>query len=381
MVTPNFPPDVGGVQTYSYELANQLAPRCEAFVVLAPWRAGGRAFDRGLPYRVVRAPAPFDNQAFSGMVPVSLVARRHRLDTAFATHWSAAYAAMRSLTGWPKRTLCAAHGKELLLTPLAGFAPAQSVYDAVRGRVLAHADRFACVSNYTAQVLIGLGVDRGRVSVVPNGVDPAFFRPGQKRNALRGGRLADGPRLLTVARLVRRKGIDRVIQALPKIAERLPAVEYVVVGDGPDRERLRALAQAGGVTDRIRWMPDVRRDELVAVYNACDLFVLPASGDPPDVEGFGLAILEASACGLPAIGSSEGGIPDAIVHGETGLTIDLQRPNALEDAVVTVMSDPDLARRMGRAGRRHTESRANWTRSADGIVAAIQEITPRAGRD
>ncbi len=378
MVTPNFPPDIGGMQTYSVELARQFADRCDRFAVVAPRRPGCKRVDADLPFEVVRCRSLGDNLALSGILPVARAARRERLPIAFCTHWSAAFAALNAPGGWPGAVVCAAHGKEILLKPFERFGPLQYVYDRMRRHVFRRADRFVAVSRFTASLLSRAGVDPARIGVVGNGVDPDFFTPDVARPARADGPAAHGKRLLTVARLVPRKGIDHVLRALPAVRAAVPDVEYVVVGDGPDRARLEAIAKETGVAERVRWVREADRDALVRFYNDCDLYVMPSTGEPPDVEGFGLTFLEASACGKPVLGSTEGGIPDAIRHRETGLTIDLGESGALERGIIELLTDVDRARAMGEAGRQHVLTTANWAASARGLLREIGYCRPRS---
>jgi phosphatidylinositol alpha-1,6-mannosyltransferase len=136
------------------------------------------------------------------------------------------------------------------------------------------------------------------------------------------GQSFDGKRvILSVSRLVERKGVDKVIEALPFVLERCPNALYVVVGDGPYRERLMELAQEKGIADKVLFagrVPDIR-----PFYRACDVFVLPTrEGRKGDIEGLGLVYLEAAACGKPVVASLVGGVADAVVPNETALIVE-----------------------------------------------------------
>lgn len=376
MVTSQFPPDIGGIQSYSFELARALNPLCEAFAVVAPTAPGAAASDAALPFQVHRRRTWGDEFTFSGIAPISRIARRGRFDVAFCAHWCPAHAALRSPSGWPKHVVCGAHGNEILIRPAAAFAPAQAVYDRVRGHVFRNAHAFAAVSRFTAGLLEAAGAPLERIEAIPNGVDPHLFRPGDA-SALRARLAPNGERLvLTVGRLVARKGVDRVIEALPVLAETVADVRYVVVGEGPERDRLEGLAGALGVAGRVVFAGNVRGGDLVAHYNACDLFVMPASSVPPDVEGFGLVFLEAGACGKPVIGSTSGGIPDAIVEGRTGLMVDVGDREGLAGAMARLLCDADLARRMGKAGRRRALGECSWTAVAERVANACRTAGP-----
>jgi phosphatidylinositol alpha-1,6-mannosyltransferase len=182
--------------------------------------------------------------------------------------------------------------------------------------------------------------------------------------------------LLTVGRLVPRKGVDTVLRALPRIAASVPEVQYVVAGTGPDRNRLERLAVRNGVRDRVHFVGYVADDVLSSYYSAADLFVMPAREALPDVEGFGLVFLEANACGTPAVGARSGGIPDAIVDGETGLLVPPNAPGSLAEATTRILTTPDLADTLGRQGRHRAVNEASWDQIADRIYDHLQRLRP-----
>src|SRR5438105_317865 len=190
------------------------------------------------------------------------------------------------------------------------------------------------------------------VRVVHLGTTPSHFRPGidplpvRRKHGLEGG-----PWLLTVARLDFHKGIDTVIRALPAIRAAVPGARYAVAGVGSRRDTLDALVAELGLRDAVRLLGFVPDAELPALYNAADVFVLASRRHDLLVEGFGIACVEAAACGLAVIGSRSGGIPEAIREGETGLLVDPEDPAALAAAAVRVLEDDALRRRLGAAGR------------------------------
>ena len=173
---------------------------------------------------------------------------------------------------------------------------------------------------------LGLDGHGRRLRVVHLGTDPTYFRPGVDAGALRERfDLPDnGTRwLVTVARLQQHKGMDTVIEALPAILEHAPDVRYAVAGTGPDRERLEKRAQQLRLGDRVRFLGGIGDQDLPAFYNLASLYVgASRRAERLGVEGFGISLVEASACGLPVIGSRSGGIPEAIREGETGLLVE-----------------------------------------------------------
>jgi len=213
------------------------------------------------------------------------------------------------------------------------------------------------------------------VRVVALGTTPTRFRPGiDPAPVRRQHRLEGGPWLLTVARLDYHKGIDTVIRALPAIRAVVPTVRYAVAGVGSRREALERLIAELGLEDAVRLLGFVSDDELPALYNAADLFVLASRRYDLLVEGFGISIVEASASGLPVIGSRSGGIPEAIRDGETGFLVEPEDPAALAATAIRLLGDEGLRRRMGAAGRAAVESYYNWDRVAADLIGIDREF-------
>ncbi len=372
LVVSNFPPVIGGIQTYAYELAKQLGPRCAELLVVAPRSDGDREFDRTSAFETVRLQGIGDDLALSGIVPLALLLRRRTFDAVFATHWAPAYAVMKAakLARVTLPVFVAAHGKELLHRPLARVPAAQGVYDRTRRFVLHHATGFFPVSERTAQLLAAGGAAPARITVVPNGVDIARHQP-RDATRLREEMSPGGPMLLSIARLVTRKGIDTVLRALPSVLREVPSLTYVIVGEGPDRSRLERLAAELSLVRNVCFMGRASEGSVLEFYNACDVFVLPAREEPGDIEGFGLVFLEAGACGKPVIGARAGGVVDAIVDGETGLLVPPDDPVALAEALASLFRDPEHARQLGANARERILRRCTWNHAADQIFTRI----------
>ena len=213
------------------------------------------------------------------------------------------------------------------------------------------------------------------VRVVPLGTTPSRFRPSiDPASVRRQHRLEGGPWLLTVARLDYHKGIDTVIRALPAIRAVFPTACYAIAGIGSRRDSLERLVAELGLGDAVRLLGFVSDDELPALYNAADLFVLASRRYDLLVEGFGISIVEASASGLPVIGSRSGGIPEAIRDGETGFLVEPEDPAALAATAIRLLGDEGLRRRMGAAGRAAVESYYNWDRVAADLIRIDREF-------
>lgn len=371
LVTQDFPPHRGGIQTYAFEIAQRLARRCEAFAVIAPAATGAEAVDASLGFRVFRR-GTFDTLITACAPPLTQLVIGEGFDHALHAQWSTAPAslALRGL-GRLSTVAVAAHGRELLLEPWRAVSFAQRGYDGVRRLALRRADRILAGSDFTAGLARELGVQPGRIAVTRYGTDPARFRPhdaGPLRERLGLGKR---PVLLTIARLVERKGIDSVLEALSSIRQAVPDVAYVVVGEGPERARLEARAGALGVMDAVRFVGPVENDELPVWYSLGDVFVMPSRSESPDVEGFGIVYLEAGACERPVVALRSGGVPDAVADGVSGLLVEPGDIGALAAKLGELLRDPARAAELGRRGRERVLSELNWDRVTDRTLAAL----------
>ncbi|MFI7649663.1 glycosyltransferase [Micromonospora sp. NPDC049460] len=245
--------------------------------------------------------------------------------------------------------------------------PGRIGYERALGRA---ADRVVVQCQDEIGELVRLGVPRSRMVLVPCGVDQELFRP-------------DGPvaprdptrrRIVTVGRLVERKGFQDVIRALPAV----PDAECVVVGGPPARSlpadgfarRLRALAEACGVADRVKLVGAVPRTELAAWYRSADLLVAA-----PWYEPVGLAPLEGMACGVPVVGSNVGGIADTVVHGLTGDLVPPRDPRALGTAIRRLLADKVRRFAYATAALDRVRSRYSWKRCAEQLSAVYASVS------
>ena len=238
--------------------------------------------------------------------------------------------------------------------------------------LLGHAAVIVANSRWTAdlarQVLGAVDLDVP-VETVPLGTTPAHFRPGIDARAVRAKYgLDEAPWLLTVARLEWHKGIDTMIRALPAIRERHPGARYAIAGVGDRAPQLEQIARDTGVADAVRFLGAVSDEELPALYNAADVYVGASRRHDLLVEGFGISLVEASACGLAVVGGRSGGVPDAVRDGETGILVDPDDPAAVAAGVSQLLGDDALRKKFGAAGRRAVETFYNWDRVARDLI-------------
>jgi phosphatidylinositol alpha-1,6-mannosyltransferase len=206
------------------------------------------------------------------------------------------------------------------------------------------------------------------------GVDTGAFHPGVDGSAVRRRYgLGDRPVVVCVSRLVERKGQDMLIRALPLVHRRVPDAAVLIVGDGPRREKLVALAESLGVVGDVVFAGAHPWADLPPYFAAGDVFCMPARSRKAgfEVEGLGIVYLEASATGLPVVAGSSGGAPDTVRHGETGYVVDGRSVEEIADRLSELLLDRELATRMGEAGQSWVEESWRWKRVSGRFQALL----------
>ncbi|MEO6987865.1 MAG: glycosyltransferase family 4 protein [Aquihabitans sp.] len=363
LVTNDFPPKIGGIQSYLWELWRRL-PADEAVVLTTPYD-GAEAFDQAAGFRIERIRERF-------MLPTPKL-RRQILDLATEIDadlilFDPALPVGQLAPGLGRPYGVILHGAEVTVpgrVPGARHALA---------RVLRGADLVVAGGGYPADEG-ERAADQGLpVVVVPPGVDVDRFIPltddGRAEARRRFGVTPDAKLVVSVSRLVPRKGMDVLIEAAARLASAHPTMEVVIGGRGRDTARLQRLIDK--TASPTRMLGRVEDEHLPALYGAADVFSMACRNRwfGLEQEGFGIVFLEAAACGVPQIAGQSGGSAEAVEHGETGLVVD--DPSSVHElmaALDTLLSDPDSRTVMGAAGR----VRAVEEFSYDVLAARLQE--------
>jgi len=377
ILTPEFPPQFGGIGTHCYWMATHWSREADV-TVIAPAVAGTRTCHEW-PFRVVRVRPTRSRlvRLWRSARGVRRLMAEKRFDIAYIAHWRTCGVAFRLATaGRPDspQYIQAVHGGEVLYMLRRRMqAPSRLLFRMTTSR----ADMLIALGAYQAGLLRELGVARDRVFVSPEGVDLSSFLPPDTEDVLerlRQRHRLDGKRvLLTVARLASHKGHDAVIRALPEILAQVPDAVYLIVGSGATADALRRLADEMGVAEHVRFAGFVPEDELAGYYYLCDVFVMPSREVDGDTEGFGIVFAEAAACAKPTIGGRTGGIVEAVEEGKTGLLVEPTATSEIVHAAVTLLTDQDLAGRMGEAGRRRVMDHMQYKDIAANILAACRD--------
>jgi phosphatidylinositol alpha-1,6-mannosyltransferase len=359
LVTNDFPPRRGGIQSYLQELVVHLTDTGgHTLTVYAPKWKGSDEFDRAAAYEVVRHPTTL-------MLPEPSVAKRmrqlierHSADTVwFGAAAPLALMAPLARDAGAGRVIASTHGHEV------GWSMLPLARTALR-RIGSGTDAVTYISNYTRRRFASAFGPRAALEHLPAGVDTERFAPDEVARAeLRARyRLGDRPVVVCLSRLVPRKGQDMLIRAMPAIRQRVSDAALVIVGGGPYGTSLRRLAHDFGVSDHVVFTDAVPSDELPAHHAMADVFAMPCRtrGAGLDVEGLGIVYLEASASGVPVVAGRSGGAPETVLDDQTGLVVDGWDVGAIAATVSELLADPARAARMGAAGRRWVVDNWQW---------------------
>jgi phosphatidyl-myo-inositol dimannoside synthase len=375
IVTNDFPPRSGGIQSFVHALASRLP--AGQVVVYAPAWQGATEFDAMQPFPVIRHPT-------SLMLPVPSVARRaraimteHGCDTVlFGAAAPLGLLAPGLRRAGARRIVALTHGHE------AGWAALPGARALLR-RIGEHVDVLTYLGEYCRIRLaraLTPGAARRMVRLAP-GVDSESFRPGAGGAAIREryGIPPEAPVVLCVSRMVPRKGQDTLIKVWPTVLAGQHAARPVLllVGDGPYARDLHALVRREQVTDSVIFAGPVPWEDLPAYYDAGTIFAMPCRTRRHglDVEGLGIVYLEASAAGLPVISGDSGGAPDTVLPGETGYVVGGRDEAALADRLSQLLADPQGAATMGEKGLAWVDREWRW----DIVAGRLAEILANVG--
>ncbi|MDR2453160.1 MAG: glycosyltransferase family 4 protein [Bifidobacteriaceae bacterium] len=361
VVTNDFPPKQGGIENFVYQLVSRLPP--DQVAVFTSSADGDGEFDAQLPFPVVRArtrvllPTPHIQHGAAAL------AKRFGCDSVYfgaAASLGLMAARLRRQAGL-KRIVASSHSHECFWTK------APPTRAAIR-QIARGVDHLTYISTYCGDV-IGQALpapDRARLVRLSPGVDPARFAAAEGASVRRRLALQGRPVILSVSRLVPHKGQDTLVRALPAVLAAVPEAELAVVGEGPARPRLAALAADLRVCDAVHFAGPVPHAEIAPYYAAADVFAFPTRDRTGglQVEGLGMVALEAAAAGLPVVVGASGGAPETVRDGETGFVVNPRDPAELAARLVELLRDRPRAAAMGAAGRAWMAREWTWDQRA-----------------
>ena len=359
LVTNDFPPTVGGIQSYLRDYVQEVVHRrgAQSIIVFASMqdKVAALAWDAEQPYTIIRWPFPVMLPTPAVRRMMQRIIREQHVDTV----WFGAAAPLGVMGGAAKRA-----GASRVVATTHGHEVGWSMFRIGR-RLLRTIGGSADVITYISEYTLGRFKEafgpNPQFVALPSGVSTSRYAPAtqqeklETRASFRIG--AESPLIVCASRLVKRKGQDRLIRVLPRVRQRVPGAQLVIVGEGPYARRLHAMAEG---VDGVRFTGRVSDIDLCRIVAAADVFAMPVRtrGGGLDVEGLGIVFLEAQACEVPVVAGDSGGAPETVAD-HSGVVVD-KNDDALVAALVRLLRDPLLRESMGKAGRRHVQREFSW---------------------
>jgi phosphatidylinositol alpha-1,6-mannosyltransferase len=370
LISDVFPPKTGGSGRWFWEIYRRL-PRDE-FIIAAGEDPRQEQFDQSHSLRLVRAPLAlraWGVRSLEGLRgywrALRYLLRLVRSEGVNAVHCGRCIPeglmalALKFWIGVPY--VCYVHGEDV------NTALDSREHTWLVKKVLQRADFLIANSKATQRLLQEQwALPAERIRLLHPGVDTTHFVPSGRDPAARK-RLGWMNRtvVLTVGRLQKRKGHDQMILALPEVRRAIPNVLYAIVGEGEERPFLEDLVAREQLGGHVQFLGELADEGLVRCYQQCDIFVLPNRQVGRDIEGFGMVLLEAQACGKPVIAGASGGTAETMRIPETGQVVCCDGPGKLAALLSELLADPDRLARMGAAGRQWVVEHFDWKALAD----------------
>ncbi len=375
VITWNYPPRRGGIEGLIGSLCTELRKTHAVHVITSHARVSG--FNEK---NVSRSPLP-GLMAFAVYAiwrGAILLARDPRIRVVFGGSAVATPLVLILARVLRRRAVVQIHGLDIIYH--------STIYQHLCVRWLRFCDQVVANSRYTAGLAQAKGVLRDGITVIPPGIYPERF---SKRTHIAANKRAWGVEgqkiILFVGRLARRKGVKEFIEnCLVRVVREIPETVFLIVGDNPTEslthrddvvDEINAVTSKLGLENHVRLLGSLSDEDVIELYQLCDLVVLPVLDTKDDVEGFGIVALEAAAAGKPVVATRIGGIPDAVKDGEGGILVEAKDYKNLTKAILRLLNDSLVADAMGEAGRRRTEREFGWNETVDKYKVAFGHVT------
>lgn len=359
VIGEHFPPAIGGTAQYLYNNCNFIADADFDLTLLCSHSEGCEDSDKSLPYKIIRLrlwsilkksalwEKPFFNRVFRLILMLELFVIV--LFKRFDILWLASFEQisifalpLKKIKGF--RLIVSLYGEEFQMF---GKSPRSLK---IMKRIFRTADCVTTLCTHWKKEALKFGVREKKIYVLPVAVDTTRFSPASDKASLRKslGLDTEAPVLLTVARIVKRKGVDTVIKCLPELIKEFPALKYLVVGNGDYLAEVKRLAEDLSVSKHVIFVGENIAEDLPKYYQAADVFVHPNREirETGETEGFGIVFIEANACGIPALGGNSGGTPDGILDGKTGYIVPPLETEIIIERISGILRDPKLRENM-----------------------------------
>jgi len=365
VLTENFPPISGGSGRWFWELYSRL-PK-EQYLILADDLQGATEFDSTHQLNILRMPlksAEWGLKSITGLKfywrvfwQIRKIIKQHHithLHCGRVIHEGVTAWLLKLMTGTPY--LCFVHGEDVETAATSGE------HNLMVKQVCKHADRLICNSHNTASIVKRLNYGRDdKINVLHPGVDTSLFAPSVTDDEFKQQMgWQERKVIITVGRLQARKGQDMMLRATALLKQHFPDILYVIIGRGECLGSLKALSTELGLNAHVQFLTEVSDAQMIQCYQQSDIFILPNRTIGNDIEGFGMVLVEAQACGRPVIAGESGGTKETMLVNQSGLVIDCTDAQLISTKVAKLLADPESCVQMGKIGRKHVESELDW---------------------
>lgn len=382
LITDTYLPRIGGRENYYHYLFNNITGKV---VIVTPDKTGNwQEFDHNYPFPIQRTEKLLTQQWFNlgrpgrikWLITLTKLCWLYQIDIVHCgviiPDGVSAWLLYQTLG---KPYIIYAHGKEIL----------ENENNPYLSLILNSASRIVCNSNYTADLIKNLHIPTEKIIVINPGIDANQWLSPVENTQIQTLKekynLENKKVILTVGRLIERKGHDQVIAAMPKILQHFPDTVYLIVGAGKERSRLEGLRDQLGLENHIIFVGEVSDQDLLAYYKLGTVFAM-ISRQPPgshEVEGFGIVYLEANISGLPVVAGNSGGIPDAVLDGETGYLVDPFSSEEVANAIVKLLDNPQLRQEMARKGAERSMQELSWSKAGKILTEINKQVKSENG--
>lgn len=385
--THEFPPFLGGLATTSLKLVEGLSTGSDRLIAVVPgYGENDDKIDRSLDCEIKRVPflgrgyirsIPFLQQII-GFFFLSYTLSVNKPDLVlFVTEEAESVGGLVSFfTRFRSVVRVAGSG---IVTCFHGKALNKRILKYPMNTLYKKSEKIIAVSNYTKSLLTGIGVNEGKIRVIYNGVKSTFLESAVNKGNVDSLKNKYGINekdavIITIARVLPRKGQDYVIRALPEVIKKVPDIKYLVVGEGKYLEEFKTLADQLGVGGNVIFTGGVDNSNIIDYLDLSDLFIMPNRAWNNKVEGLPNALIEAAARGKAVIAGNHSGSVEAVRHGETGLLVDSEVPEKVGDALIEMLTDKDKLKKYGENGRQFVRNNFREEMMIENYIKLIKEV-------
>jgi len=365
VLTENFPPVSGGSGRWFWELYSRL-PK-EQYLILADDVQGASEFDSTHQLNILRIPLKSTEWGLKSIRGLKFYWRvfwqiRKIIKQHHITHLHCGRVIHEGVTAWLLKLitgtpyLCYVHGEDVETAATSGE------HNLMVKQVCKHAELLICNSHNSANIVkrLNYGSD-DKINVLHPGVDASLFVPSAADDEFKQQMGWQGRKvIITVGRLQARKGQDMMLRATALLKQQFPDILYAIIGRGECLESLKALTAELSINEYVQFLTDVSDAQMIQCYQQSDMFILPNRTIGNDIEGFGMVLVEAQACGKPVIAGDSGGTKETMLVNQSGLVIDCTDAQLISTMVAKLLTDPKSRLQMGKIGRKHVESELDW---------------------